>query len=312
MTTVLVLGANGMLGHALCRAWQGRFEVHGTTRARVGLPPGVVEPAHLHGGIDATDAAAVVPALDALVQRLRPDAVVNAVGLIKQRAEAADARRTILVNAWFPHAAAAVCAEHGARFVHVSTDCVFTGARGGYTEAHPADADDVYGRSKRLGEPAPAPGSAVTLRMSLIGRELAGSHGLVEWFLQQARSGGSVPGFTHAHFSGLTTQAAAAVIGHVIERHPGLHGTWHVAAERIAKYDLLRGLATALGLAVEVAPRPEPVIDRSLDGSAFAGATGWEAPGWPEMLAGLAADSPWYDRWRGMADATQRGEGGSR
>ena len=236
--------------------------------------------------------------------------MVNAVGLIKQRAEAADARRTILVNAWFPHAAAEVSAAHGARFVHVSTDCVFSGARGRYTEADLADADDLYGRSKRLGEPTRTDGAAVTLRMSLIGRELRGAHGLVEWFLHQVAGGAPVPGFTNAHFSGLTTGAAASLLGHVVEHCPDLHGTWHVAADRIAKFDLLRGLAGALGLATEVVPVPEPAIDRSLDGTSFAAASGWVAPGWPEMLAGLAAASPWYDAWRGTM--IEGGEDGGR
>jgi dTDP-4-dehydrorhamnose reductase len=181
---------------------------------------------------------------------------------------------------------AALCARRGIRLIHVSTDCVFSGRRGSYTERDEPDPVDLYGRSKLLGEPS-GPG-VLTLRTSMIGWELSGRRqGLLEWFASQA--GATVDGYTRAIFSGPTAPVLARVIVDVAERHPNLEGLWHVGAEPIAKHDLLLRLRDALALPVEVAPKDEVVIDRSLDSSRFRAETGWSSPSWDEMVAELAA-----------------------
>lgn len=292
---VLVLGGTGMLGHRLWMAFRPRFETWATVRSAEALacvPEPFADPARAVAGVDAEDMASVERALD----RVRPTVAVNAIGMIKRRPEAADAARAIAVNALFPHRLAACCGARGIRLIHVSTDCVFAGTLGGYTEADIADADDLYGRSKRLGE-VDAPG-CLTVRTSLIGRELLAANGLVEWFLAQARAGRQVPGWPHAIFSGVTTHEAADVLAEVIERHAGLDGVLHVAAEPISKLALLTLLRDALGLAVDLVPGG-PAIDRSLDGTVFRRATGWSAPAWPAMVARLARDSAAYDDVRG-------------
>lgn len=274
-----------MLGHRLCAAWRDRYDIFGTVRtpaAAAAVTANALAPDRCLGGVAVSSPP---EAVDTLLERTRPAVVVNAIGLIKQRAEAADTARTIAVNAHFPHVLASACERARARLVHISTDCVFSGVRGLYREADLADADDVYGRSKRLGEPGEP---AVTLRMSLIGPELGSAHGLVEWFLATAQPGAAVPGYRRAVFSGLTTAVAADAIGHLIDHHPSLVGTWHVAAAPITKLDLLVRLAGLLGISADVVPTDTPVIDRSLDGSAFAVATGWAAPDWGAMLAQLA------------------------
>jgi dTDP-4-dehydrorhamnose reductase len=288
---VLILGGTGMLGHAVHRHLAPRHEVVSTTRRALGDLP--VDPApFLSSGrvlehVDATD----LDRLREVLTEVRPDAVLNAIGVIKQRDEAADPITSIRVNALFPHRAAAAAADAGARLIHVSTDCVFSGDRGAYVEDDESDAHDLYGRTKFLGE-VRTPG-ALTLRTSVIGRELHDFDSLVEWFLRQR---GVVPGFTKAIYTGLTTAAFAEVLERVLVEHPGLSGLLQVAAEPIAKFDLLEMIHARLHLEdrIELVPDDGFVSDRSLLGDRFVAATGIDVPSWSAMVDQLAADADLY------------------
>jgi dTDP-4-dehydrorhamnose reductase len=290
LSRVLVLGGTGMLGHVLWRTCSDRFDAYATVRSDELAGPGaeVLEADRTVAGVRAEEPSSVARALDAI----QADAVVNCIGIVKQVVE--DPVVAIRVNALFPHELAAACRARGARLIHVSTDCVFSGGRGGYSEADIPDPQDLYGRSKLLGEPA-APG-ALTIRTSMIGRELEGANGLLEWFLGQ--SGGTVRGFARAVFSGPTTPVLARAIADVIERGPELEGLWHVSAAPIAKHDLLELLRDAFALDVEIERDETVVIDRSLDSSRFREATGWIPPSWPEMVGELTAGAPEYDNVR--------------
>ena len=285
---VLILGGSGMLGH---RVWQGlnaRFDTWVALRRRPDCPLFAADDRVIEG-LDATD----FERLERLIADLVPDAVVNCIGIVKQLAAAHDPIASITVNALFPHIVARSCERAGARLIQISTDCVFSGRRGGYSESDVPVPMDLYGRSKLLGE---VDKPHLTLRTSIIGRELHGAHGLVEWFL--ANRGGGVSGFTRARFSGLTTLELAGVIGDVIERHPRLEGLYHVAAEPISKYDLLMLLNNAFDAGVTIEPNDTLALDRSLDGSHFREATGWAAPPWPEMVEAMARDAEAYEEWR--------------
>jgi dTDP-4-dehydrorhamnose reductase len=281
MTRVLVLGAGGMLGNAVLRvfAQSPGYEVLGTVRsgATAGLLPEAVR-SLLIEGIDVTDPGHLQRAFEAA----RPDVAVNCIGLVKQLAQADDPLAAIPINALLPHRLARLCADAGARLVHMSTDCVFSGKAGLYRESDVPDASDLYGRSKLLGE-VDAP-HAITLRTSIIGHELAGAHGLVGWFLAQD---GSVRGFTRAIFSGLPTVELARVIRDRVLPHPELTGTYHVSAEPIAKYDLLKLVAARYGKGIAIEPDDSLVIDRSLDSSRFRAATGFSPQPWPELVAAM-------------------------
>lgn len=290
--SVLVLGAGGMLGHQLVRRLGARGEAWGTVRSETSSgPAAAVLPA------DRTVTGVHAERLESVARALEVSgatAVINAIGIVKQADAAREAVPSIAVNALFPHQLAELCAARGVRLVHVSTDCVFSGARGGYGEDDLPDARDLYGRSKLLGE-VDRPG-ALTLRTSIVGRELAGAQGLFEWFLGQR--GQRVRGFSHAIFSGLTTIALADLIGRLLDEQPELHGLWHVSAAPIDKLTLLTLLRDAVGAEIEIEPDDRLVIDRSLDSSRFRAATGWEPPSWPAMLAALAADPTPYDEIR--------------
>lgn len=280
---ILVLGASGMLGNAVIRVLSEKadWQVYGTVRSEGAKR-------HFHPDIAGRLLAGVdVEQHDSLVQaftRVRPDAVINCVGLIKQLAEADDPLQAVPINTLLPHRLARLCELTGARLVHMSTDCVFSGTKGAYLESDPSDAKDLYGRSKFLGE-VDYP-HAVTLRTSIIGHELQSAHGLVGWFLSQRES---CKGYTRAIFSGLPTVELARVIRDVVIPRPELHGVYHVAAQPISKYELLKLVAQVYGRQIEVVPDDKLEIDRSLNADRFRDATGYVAPGWPDLIEEMHA-----------------------
>ncbi|MGD9906500.1 MAG: dTDP-4-dehydrorhamnose reductase family protein [Vicinamibacterales bacterium] len=292
MRRLLIVGGGGMLGHKLWQVAQARVETWATVRR---ITPaltdlGLAAPDRTIVDVDVRQPGSIDDALD----RARPDAVVNCVGIVKQIAAAKDPVESITINSLYPHLLARACAARGVRLVHISTDCVFDGARGGYTETDLPNAGDLYGRSKALGEPN-GPG-ALTVRTSIIGRELGGTSGLVEWFL--SRRGGTADGYRRAIFSGFTTLALSDVLLDILERHPALTGLYHVSAAPIDKLALLHILNDAFAAGVTIAPKDDPAIDRSLDSTRFRAATGFVPPSWASMVAGLAADPTPYESLR--------------
>ncbi len=280
---ILILGASGMLGNAMMRVMSERTDWHvqGTIRSersRRYFEPDIAR--RLIPGIDVEQADAVV----SVFATARPDVVINCVGLVKQLNDAKDPLRAVPINTLLPHRLAALCKLSGARLIHMSTDCVFSGEQGHYRESDRADADDLYGRSKLLGEVDDP--HAVTLRTSIIGHELESAHGLVNWFLAQQVS---CRGFTRAIFSGLPTAVLAQVVRDVVIPRPDLHGVYHVASAPVSKYDLLRMIAAEYGKDIAIEPCDTPVIDRSLDASRFHAATGYVAPDWTTLIQTMHA-----------------------
>ncbi len=280
-----------MLGHKLWQLFRGRFDTWVAVRAEVARIARfeLFEPDRLLAAVDVRAIDTIVRAMETV----RPGVVVNAVGIVKQRPEAQDLELTLAVNALFPHRLAALCRAQGTRLIQISTDCVFSGRKGKYTESDVPDADDLYGRSKLLGEVAVDRG--LVLRTSMIGRELDTSQGLVEWFLTQ---GGRVRGYTHAIFSGLPTIVLANVIAEVIEYHPHLQGLYHVSADPISKFELLTLFREAYGLSIEIEPFPEVRVDRSLDSTRFRSVTGFTPRPWPELIELMVRDPTPYAQWR--------------
>lgn len=276
---VLILGASGMLGNAMLRtlSQSETYEVWGTARSASVLRHFDASLAQrILTGIDVENA----DSLTAMLAEVRPSVVVNCIGLVKQLAQANDPLSALPINALLPHRLARLCGLLGARFVHISTDCVFNGRKGGYRESDPSDAEDLYGRSKYLGEVAYP--HAITLRTSIIGHELSSAHGLVGWFLAQE---GTIKGYRKAIFSGLPTVELARVVRDVVLLHPELSGLYHVAAQPIAKYDLLQLVRDTYGKDIDIEPDDRVAIDRSLNAERFQKATGYVAATWPELVA---------------------------
>ena len=276
---VLILGASGMLGNAMVRVLgkQPEWQIFGTLRSdgvRRYFTP--TENERLISSVD-------VEQIDSLIKVfswLRPDVVVNCIGLVKQLAGAKDPLLALPINALLPHRLERLCELAGARLVHMSTDCVFSGQRGTYTESDLPDAKDLYGRSKLLGEVSGS--RTITLRTSIIGHELHSQHALINWFLAQKES---CLGHRKAIFSGFPTAVLAEIIRDIIVPREDLFGVFHVAAEPISKYDLLRLVAQVYGKQIEIIPNDVVIINRSLDASRFNRMTGYVAPMWPAMIA---------------------------
>lgn len=275
---VLVLGASGMLGNAVVRVLSenSHLAVFGTVRAEPSkrfFNESIAK--RLLSGVD-------VEQQDSLTQAFvhtRPDVVINCVGLIRKLSDVSDPLQAIPINSLLPHRLAHLCELSGARLIHISTDCVFNGDKGGYTESDSFDAKNLYGISKYLGEVSNP--HTITLRTSIIGHELQGAHSLVDWFLSQETK---CNGYTRAIFSGLPTVVLAQLIRDVIIPGEMLSGVYHVAAKPISKYDLLKLIAEVYGKSIQITPDDSLLIDRSLNAAKFRAATGYVAPEWSALI----------------------------
>lgn len=279
---ILVLGASGMLGNAVVKVFSasGQHEVWGTIRSN-GSRHFFAEQSDLQliANLDIIDEDAL---LDTFAQ-VHPEVVINCVGVIKQLSNANDPLAVLPINAMLPHRLSRLCLLAGARLIHVSTDCVFSGRKGNYVESDLSDAEDLYGKSKFIGELHDNP-HAITLRTSIIGHELNSHHALVDWFLNQQ---GKIKGYTQAIFSGLPTFELARVMLDYVLPNPDLYGLYHVSAAPISKFDLLRLIAKEYAKDVEIDAYHEFAINRALNSSRFMAATGYCAPNWPDLIAML-------------------------
>lgn len=279
---VLILGGAGMLGHELLQHLQNRHDARVTLRQSLAAYSscGMFHAANAFADVDVCAPGRV----EQVLADFRPQVVVNAVGIVKQRPESHDAILSIEVNSLLPHRLALDCRAIGARLVHLSTDCVFSGERGGYRESDRPDPVDLYDRSKLLGELSES--NCITLRTSMIGLGLYRKTNLVDWFLAQT---GRVNGYRNAIFSGLTTAETSRVVAMLIERHPTASGLYHLSADPISKFELLTKLRDKLGMDVEISPVDEPRIDRSLDSTRLRSDFAYRPPSWDTMLGELAA-----------------------
>jgi len=286
---VLVIAGNGMLGHKLCQILSRRMEVWATvTKETINYSEyNLVQKDHLIGQINIQD----IVSLQKVIEGVKPQVVVNAVGIVKQRDEAKQAVPSIQVNALFPHQLADICEKYGIRVLQISTDCVFSGEKGNYSEIDKADPMDLYGRSKLLGELNRS--GCLTLRTSIIGWELSRFTSLLSWFASQR--GRSIKGYKNAIYSGFSTSVLAKLISDLIETRPDLQGLYHVASKPISKYDLLFQMRNELGWDdIDIEPDELFCCDRSLDGSRFTAITGWHSPCWNQMISELASEWETY------------------
>jgi len=276
---ILILGVTGMLGHAVFKMLSADLEhqIWGTMRSSTLLSHfSVDEQEQLITDVDVLDSEHLLSVLE----RVGPAVVINCVGLIKQLDNANDPLIVLPINALFPHQLAQYCAEIGARLIHISTDCVFNGRQGMYKEEDVSDAEDLYGKSKYIGELHNMP-HAVTLRTSIIGHELNSQDSLVDWFLSQT---GTVKGYEKAIFSGLPTIELAHVIKDYVMIRPELRGLYHVSASPIDKHTLLKLIAEIYHKKIAIIADDQVRIDRSLNSDKFSAATGYQAPVWPKLI----------------------------
>jgi dTDP-4-dehydrorhamnose reductase len=285
---VLILGGDGMMGHQLLKSLRDRHVVRVTLRQaeeRYALYK-LFETGSAYYDLDVTEPGKLSRVMD----DFRPEAVVNCVGIVKQRATAKEAIPSITINALLPHQLAVLCEERRARLIHLSTDCVFSGRQGHYREDDFPDCADLYGRTKLLGEVAEP--HCLTLRTSIIGWELARKQSLLEWFVAQH---GRIKGFTKAIYSGFSTREMARIIERLLIDFPAASGLYHVSSEPISKFNLLTKMNHRLGLGLVIAPDEDFFCDRSLDSTRFRGAFNYRPPSWDTMIEELC------DQYQGTA-----------
>jgi dTDP-4-dehydrorhamnose reductase len=275
---IIILGANGMLGHALFTRYSANpnFEVFGTIRnSNAALFSKAPFNKNIFSDIDLLNFKSIKDVLF----KLRPALVFNCVGLTKHNTLELNPKDCIEINSLLPHIIKSFCDEIDAQFITFSTDCVFSGSRGLYSEHDFADADDIYGRTKYLGEVID--NNSITIRTSIIGHELQTRHGLLEWFLSNTKS---CSGYTKAFFSGFPTAYLAKIIEEYILNRPNLSGLFHIASPAISKFELLTLINAAYKKNIHIVPDESIVINRSLNGSSFAEITGFMTPSWTEMV----------------------------
>ncbi|MEB0043725.1 SDR family oxidoreductase, partial [Pseudomonas sp. MH10] len=261
---VLLLGVTGMLGSVAYKAFcdDSKYEVWGTLRNPSGLKyfaEGIRK--NLLSGVDVADFDSIV----SVFSKIKPDIVMNCIGLIKQLADSKDPLSALPINAMLPHRLSKLCQLGNARLIHISTDCVFSGRKGGYEESDVSDAEDLYGKSKYIGE-LHNETHAITLRTSIIGHELSSSYSLVDWFLSQE---GELKGFSKAIFSGLPVAELVNVIKDIVIPNTSLHGLYHVSAKPISKFCLLKLIADVYEKKISIIEDSSLIIDRSLVSQRF-------------------------------------------
>ncbi|MBA3005559.1 MAG: SDR family oxidoreductase [Proteobacteria bacterium] len=277
---LLILGGDGMLGHQLLKSLAPGHEVKVTLRQDLEAyaPYRLFDNDNAYTGID-------VRSLERLAEvfaDFRPQAVINAVGIVKQRPTAKESIPSLEINSLLPHRLSILCRAVGARLIHLSTDCIFSGRKGNYQEDDPSDAEDLYGKTKFLGEVHDS--HCLTLRTSIIGRELSRHKSLLEWFLAQT---GTVKGFTKAIYTGFTTMEMGRIIENMLVDHPEASGVYQVSSDPINKYDLLLLFREKLSHQVEILPDETFCCDRSLDSTRFRKEFVYTPPTWEAMIEEL-------------------------
>lgn len=292
--TILILGATGMLGHVLFKESLkiNHLEVYGTVRNSTNLQDFFTfnEKQQIYPNVDAFKLQSV----EKLLADIKPDIVINCIGIIKQLPEAEDSLKSITINALFPHQLERLCDEIGAKIIHISTDCVFNGKKGNYVENDISNAEDLYGRTKYLGE-IYRPNS-LTLRTSIIGHELHSRLSLIDWFLSQTDT---VQGYTGAIYSGVTTLELSNIILEFVIQNDKLQGLYHVSSKPISKYALLKLVAKTYHKDIQIKPFDDFIIDRSLDSTKFEREAGYITPSWDNMIKSMHnhfSKSEFYDK----------------
>ena len=279
--TVLILGASGMLGNTLFRHLTRcpNISVFGTIRSNIGIEnfynayaKNIVCNVHI----------LKLSEVDLLFSKLKPDVVINCIGLIKQSTNSENFIDSITINSLLPHQLAKLCSMHNSRFIHISTDCVFSGAKGLYTEKDLPDANDLYGRTKYLGE-VNYP-NTVTLRTSIIGHELVTKKSLIEWFLSKEEG---IQGYTNAIFSGLPSNELSKVISNYVIPNDKLQGLYHISSDPINKSELLEIINHVYKKNLVITPTDTPKINRSLDSTHFKTITGYKPSNWKDLVISM-------------------------
>ncbi len=273
---LIILGGSGLIGSSLTQFFgnDSDFNVTSTT-SKESLLANFNKKVSCTSFVDAFN----IQSINQLCLNIRPDVVINCIGITKHKMTDNNISAAIELNALFPHKLAEICDVSNSRLIHISTDCVFSGNKGNYLEDDKTDADDIYGKSKALGELIIAH-DALVIRTSTIGHELKTNYGLLNWFLSQDTH---CSGYRKAIFSGLPATFLAQVIRDYI-LNGKLKGLYHISGNPISKFELLKIIAEVYKKNIIIEPDDSVVINRSLNSTKFTNATGFKAPDWKTLI----------------------------
>jgi dTDP-4-dehydrorhamnose reductase len=286
---ILILGVSGLIGHRLFKELSDSFEVFGTLHQSKELYSDFImfSTQNVIENVDVSE----FDILKGVLNAVNPDVIINCVGITKRKAEINKPIDVLTINSVFPHKLANWAKISNKRVIHFSTDCVFDGKTGNYTEASLTTAEDVYGRTKALGEINYD--HTLTIRSSFIGQELFGKTELLEWFL--AQNGGKIKGYTKTFYSGVSTIFMARVIKNIIANFPKLSGLYNLAPDKpISKFELLSIANEAYKHNVEIIPDDTHIHFPTLNGSKLRHKINLIIPSWEKMMSELAEDKNYY------------------
>lgn len=289
---VLIIGGSGMLGHKLIQVLSKNFETATTIRSKKSCFEsfGFQNQTKIYEQIDIEN----IKGVENAIIDFKPEFVINAVGIIKQLPESKKGNLILDINSIFPKTLSLLTQKYQFKLINISTDCVFSGKKGNYNESDISDAEDLYGKSKYLGEVTGE--NCLTIRTSIIGREILTCHSLIEWFF--SNQGKTVKGYKNAIYTGFPTLVLSEIISDLIKEYPGLTGLFHISSNPINKFELLNLVKKEFKLNIEIKPFEDFIIDRSLDSTKFRNKTGFAPDSWEQMIADMANDPTPYDKWR--------------
>lgn len=274
---ILILGANGMLGHVLFNYFSKvcNFKTFGTVRLRRQLASftnDVQNNIHL---ISIQKDSEIIK----IINKLIPDLIINCLGLVKQKFLPNDFIMSIQMNALLPHRLAKITQNYSVRLINFSSDCVFSGNKGMYTEIDKPDPSDLYGKTKLIGEVYY--GNVLTIRTSFLGHQIDAKYSLLEWLLSQKVK---CKGFVNAIYSGLPTIELAMILKDHIIFNNDLFGLYQISSDPINKYELLSLINDIYDLKLDIVKEDKFILDRSLNSQKFRDATGYEPPNWRNLI----------------------------
>ena len=283
---ILILGGNGMIGHKLYQVISKKYP---NTWVLFKKKYELVQNNLLYkkdfviDDFDVCDFSRLIQ----LLNNLKVDIIINAIGLTIRRNVYEIQSKSILINSVLPHVLNEWVISNDKRLIHFSTNCVFSGKDGFYNEESFVDSNDFYGRSKALGEIIST--NSLTLRSSMIGRELENKTELLEWFL--SNKNGTVSGYNKAIYSGITTNCMADFVVKIIENYPDMNGLYNVSSEKITKFDLLKLFNEYFDTNITIIPNNLFATNKALNSEKFFKKTGFIKPDWVDLIKDLVNDN---------------------
>ena len=280
---ILILGADGMIGHKIAHSLED-FELILASRKSISSKSiGIINGKMVLHNL-------ITDSLDLLLDNTTPDIIINCAGITTRRGVEDNIVNTELLNSELPHKLDSWASLNSKKLIHFSTDCVFSGNRGNYQDDDFADADDIYGKSKALGE-VNSP-NTLTIRCSMIGRELYNFTELFEWLKKNKNK--KIEGYSKVFYSGITTVRMGKILNQILNKNLNLSGVYNISSTPISKFDLLVKLSNAFNLNVDIKQNKNNKSNKVLISEKFTEITGIYPPNWDDLISEFKEDCNKY------------------